>query len=101
RHDEKYEPECQRCTIRALGKLEQVAKTSSRCNKLPNDGTRKSKADRHLEAAEHPCRDRGNIDLTQQDHTPAAKRPHSVDQQLINILDTAVDGEEYQHRNED
>src|SRR5207237_7961473 len=70
-------------------------------NKLPNDGTRKSKADRHLEAAEHPCRDRGNIDLTQQDHPPAAKRPHSVDQKLIYILDAAVDCEEYKHRNED
>ena len=101
RHDQKYEAERQRRIVRALGKLEEVTQASSCCNELPNDGTRKSKADRHLEAAEHPCRDRGNIDLTQQDHTATAKGPHAVDQQLIDILDTAVDGEEYKHRNED
>ena len=66
RHDEEYEAEGQGRVIGALGKLEQVAKTPSRRNKLPNNGTGKSEADRHLEAAEHPGRDRGNIDLTQQ-----------------------------------
>src|SRR4249919_2257707 len=101
RHDQKYEAERQRRIVRALGKLEEVTQASSCCNELPDDGTRKSKADRHLEAAEHPRRHRGNIDLTQQDHTATAKGPHAVDQKLIYILDTAVDGKEYKHRNED
>src|SRR4029453_7802013 len=91
-HDEEYEAEGQGRVIGALGKLEQVAKTPSRRNKLPNNGTGKSKADRHLEAAEHPGRDRRIIDLTQQDHTATAKRPHAIDQKLIDILDAAVDG---------
>jgi hypothetical protein len=42
-HDEKYEPHGQGCVISALRKLEQVTETSSRCNKLPNNGTRKDK----------------------------------------------------------
>src|SRR5215510_1455171 len=101
RHDEKYEAERQRRVIRALGKLEQVAKASSRCNKLSNDGTCKSEADRHLQTPEHPGRDRWNIDLAQQEHTVAAEGPHAIDQKLIDILDAAIDRKENKHCNED
>src|SRR5215475_8960157 len=101
RHDEKYQAERQRRIVRALGKLEEVAKASSRCDKLANDGACKSETNRDLEAAEHPGRDRGNIDLAQQEQSPTAQSPHAIDQQLIDILDTAVDGEEYKDRNQD
>src|SRR5262244_1915046 len=101
RHDEKYETECQRRIICALGKLKQVAEPSSGCDKLANDGTCKSETDRHLEAAEHPGRDRGNIDLEQHDQSPTAQGPHAIHQQLIDILDAAVDGEEYKDRDQD
>src|SRR5262245_66401007 len=89
-HDEKYEAERQRRIIRALGKLKQVAEPSSGCDKLPNDGTCKSETDRHLEAAEHPGRDRGNIDLAQQQQSPTAQGQPAIDQQLIDIVEPAV-----------
>src|SRR5262245_16503297 len=101
RHDEKYKAERKPWIVRALGKLEQVAEASSRCNKLPDNGTCKSEADRHLEAAEHPGRDRWNIDLAQQEHTVPAEGPHAIDQKLIDILDAAVDRKENKHCNED
>jgi hypothetical protein len=41
-HDEKYQAHGKRRIVRALGKLEQVTKTSSRCHKLANHGTRKA-----------------------------------------------------------
>src|SRR5262249_40093953 len=101
RHNEKYEAEGERCVVCALGKLEQVAEASSRCDKLANDRTGKSETDCHLEAAEHPGRDRGNIDLAQQEQSPAAQGFHAIDQKLIDILDAAVDGEEYEDSNQD
>src|SRR5262245_36716132 len=101
RHNEKYEAEGERCVVCALGKLKQVAEPSSGCDKLANHGACKSETDRHLETAEHPGRDRGNIDLAQQEQSPTAQGPHAIDQQLIDILDAAVDGEEYKDRDQD
>src|SRR5688500_14302758 len=99
-HDEKYEPHGKRCVISALRKLEQVTETSRRCNKLPNDGTRKGKPDSHFETAEHPGSDGRNIDFSQQDHTSTPKRAYSVDEKLIYILDSAIHREKHQHRDE-
>lgn len=99
-HDEKYEPHGQRCVISALRKLEQVTETSSRCNKLPNDGTRESKTDSHFETAEHPGSDGRNIDFSEQDHTSAPKCAYSIDQKLMDILDSAIHREKHQHCDE-
>src|SRR5262245_49018484 len=100
RHDEKDESERQCSIIGALGKLEQIAKTAGRRDKFTDNRPGKSKAHRHLETAEDPCCNRGNIDFAQQDDTPAAKCLHSIDQKLVHVLDAAVNGKKYQDRNE-
>lgn len=73
-HDEKDEPHGQRRIIGALGKLEQIAKTTGGGDKLANDGSRKRKTNGNLETAEDPSRDRGYINCSEQNHAPAAER---------------------------
>ena len=100
RHNEKNEPECESGVVSALGELEQVTQTSSCCDEFAHHGSGEGEADRDFQAAQHPGGDRRNIDLAQQGHASAAKGPHSFDQELIDVLDAAVDGEKYEHRNE-
>ena len=92
-HNEKDEPHGQRRIIGALGKLQQIAKTTGGSDKLANDGSRKRKTNGNLETGEDPRRYRGYINLSEQNHAPAAERADSVYQQLVYILYAAVDGE--------
>src|ERR1700720_3341695 len=101
RHNKKYKAQCQSGVVSTLRKLEQVTQTSSCCDKFTDHGSGKSEADRDFEAAQHPGGHRRNVNLAQQGHTPAAKGPHSFNEKLIDILDAAVDGKKYEHRNKD
>ena len=66
----------------------------------PTTGAGEGKADRDFEIAEHPGRDRRQVDVPHQRPAAATERHDALDELAVHLPDSGEHGEEDQHRHE-
>ena len=99
--DQQDQGEHQRRVVGALGERQQVSQPVGRRHEFADAGAGEGKADGDLQIAQHPGRDRRQVDMAHQRQAIAAQGDDALDQLAVDLADAGVHGEEDQHRHQD
>src|SRR5262245_10794657 len=89
RENQQNQREHQRGVVGALRKGQEIAEALSCRYELSHAGAGEGKTDRDLEIAEHPGRDRRQIDVPNERPAVAAQRDDALDQPAVHLPDSS------------
>src|SRR6476661_10377911 len=98
--DQKNQCEHQGGVVGALRKRQEVAEAVGCCHELSHASAGEGKADRDFQIAEHPGRNRRQVDMSHKRPTVATEGDHALNKPAVHLSDSGEHGEEDQDGHE-